>query len=80
VQVTLRQRSGGEQFQAGPARPARSLRKQFQSAGVPAWCRDGPLVFSGEKLVFVPGLGVDARCWAPPGAPQWALEWVPFAP
>jgi tRNA(Ile)-lysidine synthase len=80
AQVTLRQRSGGEQFQAGPARPARSLRKQFQSAGVPAWCRDGPLVFSGEKLVFVPGLGVDARCWAPPGAPQWALEWVPFAP
>jgi tRNA(Ile)-lysidine synthase len=79
AQVTLRQRQGGELFQVGPARPARSLRKQFQSAGVPAWCRDGPLIFSGEKLVFVPGLGVDARCWAPPGEPQWALEWVPFA-
>jgi tRNA(Ile)-lysidine synthase len=79
AQVSLRARQGGEQFQAGPARPARSLRKQFQSAGVPAWCRGGPLVFSGEKLVFVPGLGVDARCWAPPGEPQWALEWVPFA-
>jgi tRNA(Ile)-lysidine synthase len=77
-QVILRSRHGGERFQAGPSRPARSLKKQFQAADVPAWCRQGPLVFAGEKLVFVPGLGMDARCWAPPGEPQWALDWVPF--
>ncbi|MGC4062005.1 MAG: tRNA lysidine(34) synthetase TilS [Aquabacterium sp.] len=77
-QATLRARHGGERFQAGPARPARSLKKQFQASDVPAWHRHGPLIFAGEKLVFVPGLGVDARCWAPSGEPQWALEWVPF--
>lgn len=79
-QATLRPRLGGERFQAGLARPARSLKKQFQAAEVPAWCRHGPLIFAGEKLVFVPGLGVDARCWVPPGEPQWALDWVPFGP
>lgn len=72
-----RPREGGEQFQTGPGRPARSLKKQFQALGVPPWCRDGPLIWSGEVLVFVPGLGVDARCQAPAGEPQWGLEWVP---
>jgi len=75
--LSLRPRSGGEQFQAGPGRPPRSLKKQFQSAGVPTWDRQGPLLYAGEQLVFVPGLGVDARCLAAPGQPQWALDWVP---
>lgn len=70
-------RTGGEQFQAGPGRPPRALKKQFQAAGVPAWQRDGPLIWSGERLVFVPGLGIDARCLAPEGVDQWGLEWVP---
>lgn len=72
-----RPRAGGEQFQAGPGRPARALKKQYQAMGVPQWCRDGPLIWSGAELVFVPGLGVDARCVAPEGEPQWGLEWVP---
>ncbi len=72
-----RPRSGGEQFQAGPGRPARALKKQYQAMGVPQWCRGGPLIWSGAELVFVPGLGVDARCVAPEGEPQWGLEWVP---
>lgn len=72
-------RTGGEQFQAGPGRPPRSLKKQFQAAGVPPWQRSGPLIWSGDRLVFVPGLGVDARCLAPAGSTQWGLEWVPDA-
>jgi hypothetical protein len=52
--------------------------------------RGGPLVFDGAgQLLFVPGLGTDARAWAPAGAPQWGLRWIageggdtprPFAP
>lgn len=72
-----RPRSGGEQFQAGPGRPSRALKKQYQALGVPQWCRGGPLIWSGAVLLFVPGLGVDARCVAPVGEPQWGLEWVP---
>ncbi len=73
--LTLRRREGAEQFQAGPRQPARSLKKQFQSARVPAWERTGPLVYQGEDLVFVPGLGLDARAWAPAGVAQVGLRW-----
>ena len=71
-----RTRTGAERFQLGPARPPRLLKKQFQAQGVPAWAREGPLLWSGDQLVFVPGLGVDARVVAPPGAPQVGLAWV----
>jgi tRNA(Ile)-lysidine synthase len=77
--LSLCLRGGGETFQLGPGRPARALRKQYQQQGVPAWCRDGPLAWSGDRLVFVPGLGMDARVWAPEGEPQWALAWHPNA-
>jgi tRNA(Ile)-lysidine synthase len=73
--LELQAREGGEQFQAGLGRPARSLKKQFQAAQVPEWERNGPLVFSGGQLVFVPGLGVDARVLALPGQPQLGLHW-----
>jgi tRNA(Ile)-lysidine synthase len=77
AQLELRARQGGERFQAGLGRPPRSLKKQFQAAGISPWDRDGPLVFSGGQLVFVPGLGLDARILALPGQPQVTLCWVP---
>jgi tRNA(Ile)-lysidine synthase len=73
--LELRAREGGEQFQAGVGRPARSLKKQFQAADIPEWERKGPLVYSGGQLVFVPGLGLDARVLALPGQPQLSLHW-----
>jgi tRNA(Ile)-lysidine synthase len=62
VELTLRSRQGGEQFQRAPNTPPRALKKQFQLAGVPSWQRQGPLVWWGERLLWVPGLGLDARC------------------
>ena len=73
--LTLRAREGGEQFQAGLGRPPRSLKKQYQAAAVPAWERDGPLVYSGGQLLFVPGLGIDARAIGLPGQAQVSLAW-----
>jgi tRNA(Ile)-lysidine synthase len=75
--LELRPRSGSERFQAGIGRPPRSLKKQFQAAGVAAWERGGPLVYSGGQLVFVPGLGLDARVIGLPGQPQVQLHWLP---
>jgi tRNA(Ile)-lysidine synthase len=69
-------RGGAERWQAGPGRPPRSLKKQYQAASVPAWQRTGPLVYSAGRLVFVPGLGLDARMLAPAGAVQARLEWL----
>ncbi len=74
--LELRARVGAEQFQSGPGRPPRSLKKQFQSAGVPEWARAGPLLYSGGQLVFVPGLGLDARVLGLPGQPLVTLRWV----
>jgi tRNA(Ile)-lysidine synthase len=77
AQAELRPRSGGEDFQRGPGRPARSLKKQWQAAGVPAWSRAAPLLWAGGRLVFVPGLGVDARAVAAAGVPQVTIAWEP---
>ena len=73
--VDLLPRRGGERWQAGPTRPPRSLKKQYQAAGVPAWSRDAPLLYGEGRLLYVPGLGIDARVRAAPGEPQVVLRW-----
>lgn len=78
--VDLRPREGGEQFQVHARGLPRSLKKCWQSAGVPAAYREGPLVFSAGQLLFVPGLGLDARRLAGPGEPQFTLRWRQNAP
>lgn len=76
-QAELRPRLGGERFQAHALAPARSLKKQFQAAGVPAWRRDGPLVWSQGQLLWVPGLGLDARVPREQGKAGLVLDWLP---
>ena len=72
-----RERSGGERFQRASSSALRSLKKQFQAAGLPAWQRTAPLLFDLDgELLFAPGLGLDARAWAGVGEPQVMLEWV----
>jgi tRNA(Ile)-lysidine synthase len=71
-----RAREAAQQFQRAPGTPPRSLKKQYQAAGVPAWSRDAPLLVSAEgQLLFVPGLGTDARALAAPGRPRVSLLW-----
>lgn len=77
LHAQARARCGGEQFQAAPGAVPRALKKQFQALGVPAWEREGPLLFDGEALLFVPGLGIDARSRAAPGEAQFSLRWEP---
>jgi tRNA(Ile)-lysidine synthase len=58
--VTLRFRRGGERFQPSCSRPSRSLKNLLQEAEIPPWRRTSlPLLFCGEKLVWVPDIGVD---------------------
>jgi tRNA(Ile)-lysidine synthase len=58
--VTIRVRQGGERLQPDCNRPRRSLKNLFQEAGVPPWRRARlPLLYCGETLVWVPGIGVD---------------------
>jgi tRNA(Ile)-lysidine synthase len=75
--LSLHARSGGERFQQTVDGVAQSLKKQYQAGAVPEWQRRGPLLYDGSQLVFVPGLGVDARARAPVGKRQLRLTWEP---
>ena len=60
--LRLRARSGGERLQLDPKRPSRTLKNLFQESEVPARERLGlPLLYLGDELLFVAGLGTDAR-------------------
>jgi tRNA(Ile)-lysidine synthase len=60
-QVTIRARQGSDRFQQHLSGVPRSLKKCFQSAGLPAWERHAPVLAFVNGLLFVPGLGADAR-------------------
>ena len=81
AQVEARVRAGGERFALQPGGIPRSLKKQYQALGIPSEGREGPLLFDAAgALLYAPGLGVDARAWAPAGAPQWGMRWLGTAP
>jgi tRNA(Ile)-lysidine synthase len=75
--LRLVERCSGEQFQLAGNRPPRSLKKQYQALGIPDWERGGPLLYGGEQLLFVPGLGIDARVRAGKGVIQASIDWTP---
>ena len=67
-------RRGGERLQLHPRRPRRTLKNLFQEAGVPSWAREKlPLLYCGNALVWVPGLGVDVRYRGRGLVPEWRL-------
>jgi tRNA(Ile)-lysidine synthase len=75
-EVVVRPRSGGERLKLAPDRPSRTLKNLLQEAAVPEWERERlPLVFAGDALVWVPGVGQDCRYAA--GAKEAAvmLHW-----
>ena len=59
-----------------PAGPSRSLKNLLQEAGVPGWLRDGlPLLWVGDQLAWVAGVGVAAEFACPSGEPGWLPIW-----
>jgi tRNA(Ile)-lysidine synthase len=62
VDVHIRSRHGGERIQLAGDRPARAVKSLLREAGIPEWTRHGlPLVWCGESLAAIPGIGVDHR-------------------
>lgn len=58
--VRILPRQGGERFRPDARRPRRELKKLLQEHGVPPWQRERlPLLWCGEELVWVPGIGID---------------------
>ena len=57
-QLTIRARTGGERFRLAPNRPTISLKHAYQMAGVAPMLRAQlPLLYRGEQLVHVVGVG-----------------------
>ncbi len=77
AQAHLRDRAAGDRFQFEPRSTPRSLKKQFQARSVPMWQRRGPVIAAEGQVLFVPGLGVDARARAHDGEPQLLPRWCP---
>ena len=74
--VIIRFRLGGERMRPDCNRPCRSLKNLFQEASFPQWERESlPLLFSGEHLVWAPGIGVDCAFQAGVSDPGLIVSW-----
>ena len=74
----LMPRAGGEKIRLDARRPTRTLKNLLQEHDVPEWQRDRlPLLFRGEALAWVPGVGIAAEFACPDGAegilPCWTV-------
>lgn len=77
--LQLRGRGGGERFKPHPLRPSKTLKRLFQDAGIAEFERAAlPLVWRDGRLIFVAGLGADARL-VEAGGERVRLEWHPDA-
>lgn len=71
-------RRGGERMRLAPSRPTRTLKNLLQEAAIPEWRRASlPLLFRGERLAWVPGIGVAAEFACAEGMPGLVPAWLP---
>ncbi|MGH8671760.1 MAG: tRNA lysidine(34) synthetase TilS [Burkholderiales bacterium] len=74
--VTIRTRRGGERLQPDCRRPRRSLKNLLQESRIAPWQRYRlPLLYCGETLVYVPGIGVDCAYHTAAGEKGLVVEW-----
>lgn len=76
--LNVRVRQGGESLRPNCQRPRRSLKNLWQESALPPWLRDRlPLLFCGDTLVWVPGLGIDCDWQAAPDSLGLEPLWLP---
>lgn len=72
--LSLRPRQGHERLKLAANRPSRSIKNLFQEAAIPAWRRPLlPLIYLGDELLAVGGIGTDCRLLA--AGPGITLAW-----
>ena len=76
--ITVRIRGDDAEWMRPLGVRGRSLKKRFQSLGIPPWERGRiPLVYSGDVLAAIGSVWINPRLVAPPGAPGWRVVWTP---
>lgn len=75
--LEIRYRQGGESIRL-PGRPTKSLKKLLQEEPLPPWLRERlPLLYAGERLVCIPGIGPLKDCAATPEEEGLIIDWHP---
>ncbi len=75
--LSIRTRHGGEKLRLERDGPQRTLRNLLQEGAVPPWMRERlPLLYLGDRLAAVPGIGVDARFGCAPQGEGLFPVWV----
>jgi tRNA(Ile)-lysidine synthase len=78
--LVVRSRTGGERLALQPGGTPRALKSLLQASALPAWERAAlPLLFCDDRLVAVPGIGIDAAFRAARGSAALAITWAPHA-
>jgi len=73
--LSIRYRHGGEICRLA-GRPSKTLKKILQESEVPPWLRSRiPLLYDGEDLAYIPGLGVSEEFAAKGIEPGCIIEW-----
>lgn len=73
--LSVRRRHGAERLAPHANRPSKTLKNLFQQAGIPVWQRGVlPLLWSGDRLLWVAGLGADSR-YACAAGPRVRIDW-----
>ena len=75
--IEERERLGGEKMRVHTKRPRRSLKNLFQEFDIPPWQRDAPILFIGDEVLAVAGIGMSADFTTTSGervVAQWGAE------
>ena len=74
----VRFRQGGEKVRLETNRPSRGLKAVFQQHRIPPWQREHiPLLYLGNDLVAIPGVGYAAQCRPQANETGIAVRWMP---
>jgi len=79
AEVSVQLREGGERLRPETKRPRRALKKLLQERGIPPWHRARwPVIYCGDNVVSVPGIGDDCDWRAGPGEAGVIVSWEPL--
>ncbi len=74
--LQIRYRQGGEHCRLA-GRRTRPLKQILQDAAVPPWLRERlPLLYAGDELICIPGVGVCEGWQAEECEPSWEVIWT----
>ena len=72
--ICIKARSGAEKLQIKANAPRRTLKNLYQESDIPPWQRHAPLLYIGQELIAVAGVGVSYPHLVHSGSRVWP-EW-----